>query len=294
MSTATRFDAFLKNINLTPTQITEGSARHKKVRDILDVAFYTRPSSATTSILIGSYAKNTAVRPPHDIDILFIMPLSLFSKYNDYRGNGQSWLLQDVKNALQKQYPKTDIRGDGQVVVVDFADSFYVEVAPVFATTDAQIYCTADTNAGGSWGRTNPSAENTNVSYSNTDSKGNTVHLIKMMKVWKRFCSVPLTSFALELMVVQFLTLWQYKGNSSVYYDWMVRDFLTYMLTRVGAYEIIPGIAGLYALGEDWESRTKTALARAQKACEYETKSDETLADAEWVRIFGDFFTGRI
>ncbi len=294
MSTATRFDAFLKNINLTTTQVTEGAARHKRVREIIEAAFYTRPYPATTSILIGSYAKNTAVRPPHDIDILFIMPPSLFSKYDNYQGNGQSWLLQDVKSALQKQYPKTDIRGDGQVVVVDFADSFYVEIAPVFATTDAQIYCTADTHGGGSWGHTNPLAEKTNVSDSNTDSKGNTVHLIKMMKVWKRFYSVPLTSFALELMAVQFIAGWQYKGNGSVYYDWMVRDFLTYMLTRVRGYEIIPDIIGVYALGEDWESKTKTTLARAQKACEYEAKPDEALADAEWVKIFGDFFTGRI
>lgn len=294
MSTCSRFEAFLSNINLTATQVSEASARQTKVREVLEAAFYTKPYPATTSVLIGSYAKNTAVRPPHDIDILFIMPPSLFSKYDTAYFNGQSRLLQDVKNALKEKYPRTDMRGDGQVVVVDFYDSFYVEVAPVFSNGDGCNYKTPDTHNGGFWGTTNPSAEKKNVSDSNADSNGNTVHLIKMMKVWKRQCTVPITSFAIELMAVNFIRSWAYKGKTATYYDWMVRDFLSYMLTRVGGFEIIPGIVGVYSLASDWKSKTETALGRAQKACEYERLDYELSATEEWVKLFGDFFTGRL
>jgi len=304
MSVSSKFDAFLSNIQLTKNQIADAQTKHTGVRSALEKAFYNPPYPTTTSILVGSYGKNTAVRPPTDVDILFIMPASSWQQYHLYPGNGPSKLLQDVKNALQKTYPNTAMRGDGQVVVVSFVNSFGVEVVPVFATGQTGLYYTPDTHNGGSWKTTNPSAEKAHISASNANSKGNTVHLVKMVKVWKHVCSAPLSSFALELLAVPFIAGWHHAGNSSVYYDWMVRDFFEYMLTRVGGYESIPGTTQLYRFGPEWKSKAESALARARKACEHEAKATnkdepcraryDILATEEWVKIFGDFFTGKI
>ncbi len=37
---------------------------------------------------------------------------------------------------------------------------------------------------------------------------------------------VPIKSFCVELLAIDFLNTWQYRGKTTVYYDWMVRDFL--------------------------------------------------------------------
>lgn len=304
MSVSAKFSDFLTNIQLTENQIADARSKHTNVRSALEKGFYSPPYPATTSILVGSYGRNTAVRPPTDVDILFIMPSSKWINYRMYPGNGPSKLLQDVKSVLQKTYPTTTMRGDGQVVVVSFANSFGVEVLPVFASTEAGLYYTPNTHNGGSWKTTNPDAEKKHISDSNKNSNGNTVHLVKMMKVWKHVCSVPLSSLAIELMAVPFIGQWNHRGKSTVYYDWMVRDFLAYALTRVNSCEFIPGISELYWFGNAWKTRAETAFARAQKACDYEAQAasstggtqiaNDTLATLEWERIFGGFFTGKL
>jgi hypothetical protein len=286
-----KFDRFLSNIQLTKAQSDDAITKHTGVRKALHAAYYSAPFEPGTSILVGSYGKDSAVRPPADIDILFRMPGSLFSKYDSSPGNGQSQLLQHVKSVLKRTYPTTDMRADGQVVVVPFT-SFAVEVAPVF---DRSLggYSYPDTHGGGSWKVTNPAAEMKRLTDSNARSSGKTTHLLRIMKVWKRACDTPIKSFAIELMVVDFLATWQYYDKTSVYYDYMVRDFFAYILQRVRGSAPIPGTTDYLAFGDEWQSKAESALERAKKACTYEADQDkDKLATEEWKKVFGDLFQG--
>ena len=289
--TGAKFDRFLVNIQLTKPQIDDAITKHTGVRKALHSYYYSGAYDGSTSLLVGSYGKDTAVRPPSDIDILFKMPANLFDRYNSSSSNGQSQLLQDVKNVLKKTYLNTDMRGDGQVVMVPFV-SFAVEVAPAFALSSGGYYI-PDTHNGGSWKLSNPESEMKRLTDSNVRSLGKTVHLIKIMKVWKRACNVPIKSLALELMAVDFLAGWPYFDKSSTYYDWMIRDFADYMLQKVGGWNIVPGTTELYSYGDGWKSRVESALGKAKKACDYENDDQKDAeATAEWKKIFGDLFPG--
>jgi hypothetical protein len=317
MSTGDRFRAFLSNIQLSENQIKDAITKHTGVRRTLHNAYYTtafvkavaeeleeaerlirsyksleilldETSRYRTSLLVGSYGKNTAIAPPSDIDILFEMPSHLFAKYDEVSYNGQSQLLQDVKAVLKKTYPNTDIRGDGQIVDVPFV-TYKVEVLPAFKrTTGAYFY--PDTHGGGSWKTTDPRAEKKHLRESNKRSAGNTIKLIKMMKAWKRYCNVPIKSLALELEAVRFLTSWEYYDKSEVYFDWLTRDFFRHLLSCVNGGSVIPGITEFCPYGSAWQSKVESALARSIKACEYESAEEETLATLEWKKIYGDRF----
>ena len=91
------------------------------------------------------------------LDIIFDLPSEVYDKFDDYTSNGQSALLQEVKGVLQERYPKTDIRGDGQVVVIEFT-AYTVEFVPGFKQSDDRFKY-PDTHDGGSWKYTNPIAE---------------------------------------------------------------------------------------------------------------------------------------
>lgn len=57
--------------------------------------------------------------------------------------------MQKVKQEIKKRYPKTIVRGDGQVVVVSFESiNKTVEVCPCFERTDG-AYDFPDSNNGG-------------------------------------------------------------------------------------------------------------------------------------------------
>lgn len=285
MTVSQRFDAFLNNIKLTDDQIADGQTKNGGVRKCLNTHYWNTASETAHSQLVGSWGKHTRIRPPRDIDVMFVLPDSVYNRFQQRTGNRQSQLLQEVKEVLQKTYSATRMRGDGQVVIVPFA-TYAVEVAPAFELTTGQ-YWICDTNDGGRYKNFDPNAEQKNISDSDTASSGNTRDLVRMMKKWQDWCSVPMKSFWIELLAVNFLSAWENKGKSSVYYDWMVRDFLKFIVTKADTFVFVPGTYELLALGNAWKSRAETARDRAIKACELESASKATEAGLEWQKIFG-------
>lgn len=286
MTVSQRFDTFLSNISLTTEQEQDGIKKHSGVRSCLNKHYFNITSESANSRLVGSWGKWTRVRPPRDIDVLFVLPHAVYQRYEGKVGNKQSQLLQEVKSVLSNTYSTTKMRADGQVVVVPFA-SYAVEVAPAFKLTNGR-YWICDTNDGGKYKETDPDAEIQAISASDTQYKGNTRHLIKMMKKWQAYCSVPLKSFLVELVAIEFISSWQHHGNTSVYYDWMVRDFLQHLINKAGSYVLVPGTYEIIWLGSDWKSRAESAYSRAVKGCQYEADNKNTDAWWEWHNIFGD------
>ena len=121
-----RFQAFLDNLAITEDQASDGQVMHQGIVSSLNRADWNTRDGTRNRILIGSWGKFTRVRPPRDVDILFVLPVEVYWRFQQRTGNRQSQLLQEVKNRLQTTYLQTDIRGDGQVVVVPIK-SFQIE-----------------------------------------------------------------------------------------------------------------------------------------------------------------------
>jgi hypothetical protein len=124
-----RFEQFHRNLSLTVLQRQDANTKRAGVVGCLNRHYYGSLSDVDNSFVIGSWGKGTSIRPPRDIDLYFLLPVDVHNRFQVYLGNRQSSLLQEVKAVLANTYPDTDMRGDGQVVVVKF-DSFHVEVAP--------------------------------------------------------------------------------------------------------------------------------------------------------------------
>ncbi len=123
------------------------------------------------------------------------------------------------------------MRGDGQVVGMPF-NTTPIEVAPGFRCVDGStIIC--GTNDGGRYKNSTAEAEARDLAASDTRWSGNTRALARMMKQWQRECNVPLKSFQLERLAVEFLQAWPYSHHDLFWYDWMVRDFLAHPLSSL-------------------------------------------------------------
>ncbi len=142
------------------------------------------------------------------------------------------------------------------------------------------------TNDGGHYKSADYDAEIKAVKDSNDITKGNTRNLIRMMKCWQGHCGVPLKSFWIELIAIEFLAGWENRDKSSVYYDWMVRDFFKYLELKVYGSVFAPGTYEQMYLGDAWLTKAQTARQRAEKACILET-DDPISAGEEWQKIFG-------
>lgn len=283
-----RFKQFLDNIELTDAQISDGTTKYKGVVSCLNSAYYGTDSETDHAFYIGSWAKLTRIRPPRDVDLYFELPDHVYHRFELYSGNKQSALLQEVKNKLLASYPSSTIKGDGPVVIAAFT-TFNVEVVPAFTSAEDRTYWVPITKNDGSYKKTKPKHEADSISEADQRNNNNVRRLVRMLKCWQAECSVPLRSFYLELLAINFLDQWPHKAQSYFYYDWMCRDFFSWLITKTNTYLVAPGTYEYMPIGDAWKSKAESAHSRAIKACDYERPGQEIEAGEEWQKIFGNY-----
>lgn len=292
MSVAQRFEKFHNNILLTQQQRQDGADRRQSVVKAMNKHYRGTSSGVDNSLFVGSRGKGTSIKPPRDIDVLYAMPYSVYERFQQRTGNRQSALLQEVKNVLQSAFSTTSyIKGDGPVVKVPFS-TFNVELIPAFKLDNGK-YWVCFTKEGGSYVTADYIAESDAVKASNYNTNGQTRELVRMMKKWQEHCSVPIKSFWIELIAIEFLGGWEHKGKTSLYHDYMVRDFLAHLKGKRFGYLVAPGTGEVMSIGDAWHSKADSAHGRAVKACSLEG-SDADAAGDEWQKIFGTTSMPRI
>jgi hypothetical protein len=177
------------------------------------------------------------------------------------------------------------MRGDGQVVLVNF-ESYAVEVAPVFLLENNR-YFICNTHDGGSYKETDPWAETSCIETADKSNNLNLRPLIRMLKVWQKHCSVPIKSFQLELLAIDFLAKSPWRLKDFFWFDWIIRDFFAYLQNQSNSFVTVPGTNELIFFGNQWQSRAKTAYDHATKACRFEEFNIVSSAGEEWQKVFG-------
>jgi hypothetical protein len=280
-----RFQRLQANLALTTQEIEDADTKAQGVVTCLNRAFY-EESVIDRYLVAGSWAKNTTIHLPTDVDLFFILPNAIFYQFEARTGNKQSQLLQHVRDAVVTTYPQTQIRGDGQVVVVGF-NSIAIEIVPAFiAQSGGFMIC--DTNDGGRWKLVNPTGEAVIFNQADSELNGNARKITRIFKQWKRHCDVPIKSFQIEQLVREALAQMRWGANGEFWFDWIVRDVFLHMIGRAGGGYSMPGNPTEWiGLGDEWRSKTASAYQRALKACEYERLNENLLAGTEWQKIFG-------
>lgn len=149
-----RFEQLHRNLALTQNQQQDALTKYTGVVSCLNRNYYGTSSSTDNNFMVGSWGKATAIRPPRDVDLYFVLPPEVYYRFQGNLWNRQSALLQEVKTALSRTYHDTDMSGDGQVVVVRFG-SYAVEVVPAFLLQSGQ-YWICDTHNGGTYKESDP------------------------------------------------------------------------------------------------------------------------------------------
>ena len=177
------------------------------------------------------------------------------------------------------------MRGDGQVVIVPFS-SYAVEVVPAFKLQNGR-YWICNTHDAGSYKESDPWAEARQLETADQTYSRNLRPLIRILKAWQDYCSVPIKSFQLELVAAEFLASSLWRNKDFFWFDWITRDFFAHLYHRANTFVYVPGTLEPIFLGDDWRSRAESAYWRAEKACRYEEHNLVDAAGEEWQKIFG-------
>ena len=200
-------DDYLNTLRNRREVIVRAVNRRFRSRDTSDHAIY-----------VGSYGRNTANKYS-DIDLAVILPEQEKARFTNYSGNGQSTLLQVVKGAILDSYPRTDVKGDGQIVSVKFSDGMTFEVLPTFEEGDfANSLYYPDTHSGGEWKSTDPRSEQKAISDLNGRCGDKLYDLCRTVRVWNRQNGASMSGYAIDATVCEF-----FRFNPSI---WTVLDYL--------------------------------------------------------------------
>ena len=117
MNVSYTFQEFLQNLAIDNRE--KISKRYGEITKVLNIKYRNTESTTSNSLQVGSYGRFTAIKSISDLDMVYILP---WTEYERFKNGRQSALLQEVKKTIQSRYPKTDMRGDGQVVVISFTN----------------------------------------------------------------------------------------------------------------------------------------------------------------------------
>lgn len=111
-----QFDGALKKINLGD-KVRRAKDAHEQVRDVI-AADPELQEYGVETILIGSYARDTAIWPGHDVDV--------FVKFTDFEGDPES-LYEAVKKPLKVEYGSKLDYGGAHALSISFGTDFSVD-----------------------------------------------------------------------------------------------------------------------------------------------------------------------
>ena len=290
MGVAEYFENFYKELHLSGTDEANKTARFHSITKRLNIDFYYSSSDSNHSFYVGSHGRGTDIYTS-DIDMVFVLPYETYVKYNNYYSNGQSALLQAVKNSIKNTYPNTDVGGDGQVVVVNFSDGMKIEVVPAFINKDGHSYTYPDSNDGGSWKVMDPKKEIDEFAAMDNKCNGNLKRLCRMIREWNKTNNVFLSGIFIDVMCYRFLSNYSYKEKSFLYYDYFTRDFMKYLIDNHDQdYWVVPGSNWHVSKKYSFKREANDAYDASLEAIDDEKKEYFYSAKKNWRKIYGTKF----
>lgn len=208
MATITQaFHDFMLRLELTPAEQAEASRQHNELRDRIRG----RLGGVQRDLIVGSYARRTAIRPLNDIDLFLVLDPQV---HRDRHDKTPGHILDRLQSALRGCYerPGPAIRIQGRSVNIEFSGTgIGYDLIPAFALNstsaadpDDMVYEIPDRERA-AWIQTNPARHRRRCVEANERAGGMLNRLIKAAKHWNRSHregngDKPLRSFHLEAM----------------------------------------------------------------------------------------------
>lgn len=191
----TGFSDFLEKLRASATETAATASHRRSIEACLRGNF-----GLTRFTRIGSFGNGTNVSGYSDADYLACMPISQFAISSKYH-------LSKVRDVVAARFPATNVAVRCPTVSCPFGtyrseDTEIVMARYVKEEYGDKIYEIADCSDG--WMRICPDAHNSYVKRVDEKLSGMVKPLVRLIKAWKFFQNVPISSFYLEMYVAKY------------------------------------------------------------------------------------------
>jgi len=284
------FDTFLGWLEPLSSEHEKASSHKGSVKSSLENAY-----ECTRLFETGSFGNGTGVRHHSDTDYFAVIPKKNIS-------DNSSTALRNIRETLEATFWSTSgISVNCPAVSIPFGSyaSETLEVTPCYFaglvnTPEGEQANYGIPNCSGGWMSSSPSAHNAYVRSHDNRLSNRVKPLIQLIKAWKYYNDVPISSFHLELRTTKYA-----EGEKSIVYDIdLLGVFRTLNNIALASIQDPMGVSGyISACNSDAKkataiSKISTAFSRAEKAVAAR-ESDPENAFYYWGLLFNNEFPSR-
>lgn len=205
---ATTLDPVLRDIlaGIEPTATQkEGAQRsHNYLRDLLNAGHMA--ARIHRSYLSGSYARDTAIRPLDDVDIIFEIDPAAWSRgFSLFEPTPEpERVLESFAAAIRRRYPVSSVYGQRRSVRLEL-NHLDIDVVPAIPETNDPVLIRVPDRESGDWIKSSPQRHSENATRANKKHSGKFKPLVKLLKFWNSNLpdTVRCKSFLIETIAVR-------------------------------------------------------------------------------------------
>jgi len=285
MAIQEQFDKHLSDyLNLTKEDIKKVQV-HIELREKLEtkLEFKGKDDNETYSFLTGSYSRNTAIRPPQDVDFFIVLNER---KYGDLE---PSELLNLLEKTLKDILPEKTKIQQTHSVTIEYDEEFGIDVIPAFEINSDLYKIPHVSDDSDLWLESNPKIHKEKLTNVNNTVNGLLVPIVKLLKAWKRDKCSYVKSFHLELLAIEIINnseVESYTNGIKLFFD-KASNYLESACVMDPANP--DNLVDDYLKDDEWENlkyliKTEATIAQNAVSLENNGKADEAIK--EWDKIF--------
>jgi len=285
MAIQEQFDKHLSDyLNLTKEDIKKVQV-HIELREKLEtkLEFKGKDDNETYSFLTGSYSRNTAIRPPQDVDFFIVLNER---KYGDLE---PSELLNLLEKTLKDILPEKTKIQQTHSVTIEYDEEFGIDVIPAFEINSELYKIPHVSDDSDLWLESNPKIHKEKLTNANDTVNGLLVPIVKLLKAWKRDKCSYVKSFHLELLAIEIINnseVESYTNGIKLFFD-KASNYLESACVMDPANP--DNLVDDYLKDDEWENlkyliKTEATIAQNAVSLENNGKADEAIK--EWDKIF--------
>jgi hypothetical protein len=260
---ATAFDQLTATLRTTPAETSIAASHRASIQAKLEVSW-----SITTMFRTGSFGNGTNVASYSDVDYFVVVPRSLLKQ-------DSTATLAEMASSFRERFPTTaNIRVNSPGIQIPFGldGAEHTEIIPADFTGYTKLnFRQFDIPDGyGGWKFSAPESHNAFVNYQDDRLGGKLKPLIRLIKAWRWYRSVPIKSFYLEMFVTQCMI-----GEQAIYLPTDVRTVLRKLANSGVAPIVDPRFAEFSLPGCSTEQYRTDAAAKALTSAEWAERAGE-------------------
>lgn len=193
---------FLRRIEPTTTQKHGAQRSHNFLRDVLCTGQFA--SRIKTSYLSGSYARDTAIAPLDDVDIIFVVNPKAWPRALLMSRPSPGKILESFARAVRHRYPNSSVRVQRRSICLQLYH-LNIDVVPAVEVDDTEKFILIPDADTGDWIKSAPKLHSAKATEINKRHGGRFKPLVKLLKYWNS--NLPKTarfkSFAIETLAAR-------------------------------------------------------------------------------------------